>query len=109
MTHNLTKGTPTTPVENILQLNENAQKSFMDKYFRLMRDMSNPVAIHKEILGKQTYCINLEFRFWTWEFPETGLRVYVNNAKGVCLEIVGGLTLEETIHALEIYFGRMGA
>jgi len=54
----------------------------------------------KSKLGRQTYCWTGEFRYWTWDYPDTKWIVHVSNKKGICFEVLPDLTYEQIETAL---------
>jgi len=61
----------------------------------------NLVKYHKSHLGKQDYCVNLEFRMWVWD--REGYRLYVSNQKGICFEVPPTASVEDVSTALGDY------
>jgi len=80
-------------------------------YNVLSRNLSggqgNSVNRHKRIFGRQDYCyFNGEFRFWVWDFQDW--RIWVNNQKGVSIEVDPNFGLTQTMSTLRSYWDRMG-
>jgi hypothetical protein len=71
-------------------------------YAKLREAGKTLVAIHKERFGRQSYTFTgSEFRFWVWE--RDGYRVYVNNRKGICLEVQPETTPDEALRLWHRY------
>ncbi len=65
-----------------------------------------PVAWMKSKLGKQSYMWTGEFRFHVWECSKW--RCYVNNEKGICFEVIDGLSAQEARSEWENFMKNVG-
>jgi len=104
----------TTPVINLIVGNHEYSEEYKNRmiYNKLQRQMhSNKgetlISWHKKVFGRQSYCyFNGEFRFWVWDFHDW--RVWVNNNKGIAVEVDPSFDLEQTMFILRYYWDRMG-
>lgn len=86
----------------------------MDEYLRRQMAVydqlrgSSIVASHKQLFGRQTYCWTGSRRYWVWEFPKTGLRLFVANGMGVGPEVLESLSGEQAMDAMRSYWNTVG-
>lgn len=108
----LSRGEGSTPVSNLIQLEPIYREEFlkrqMEVYSRKHVTGLSSISFHKSILGCQTYCLTLTRRYWIWEFPETGLRLWVHNIMGVSPEVLTTHTKHEAMAAMRVYWATVG-
>lgn len=99
---------PTTPIENILQSEPEAMDFYRRHYLRLSETMLNfsPVTFHQSRLERQHFCWTGVHRYWIWDFPP--FRLFVNNQKGVVIEVDPDLTVDEALDNFGIYEEALG-
>ena len=80
-----------------------------EKQIHLIERGSNKKAVEfiKAKLGKQSYTWQVEFRFWTWDFPDKKWLVHVSNLKGICFEVNYGCSYEEIKNAQEEFLNML--
>jgi len=77
------------PIQNYAidpELSNKLHKDFTTLYVTKNHEGVGSVEFMKSVLGKQTYCQNLGYRYWVWEFED--YRVYASNTKGFNVEII---------------------
>ena len=102
-----------TPITNVLQ-----SGGLFDQYFREWLEFSKArpapsVQWHKEMMGKQDFTFQGEYRYWVWEHLDLNRQmftwyVFVSNIKGACFEVRNDATPEEALIYWHQYLGFMG-
>jgi len=80
----------TTDILNIVK-NSDEQFYYYDTLYSKLCDLYHsrnykPVQAFKKVFGKQSEMFQGEYRMWVWNFID-GVKVYVSNVKGVCIEV----------------------
>jgi hypothetical protein len=102
------RSTPTTPIECCI-LDARGHSFHTSSYLTFcILAPKNMVKYHKAFLGKQAYCFTgVSGRFWVWE--SDSWRVWVNNVKGPCFEVLVGSTQSEAQRAWMNYVNDMSS
>ncbi len=96
----------TTPIENIIGYNDEWLHQAMEPTSIQMQLGWKCVEFHEKKLGKKTSTFTgSEFRFSVWVTEKW--TVYVNNKKGVCLEVPEGTNEADALAAWEDYRQKM--
>lgn len=100
-------------IENLLLTQMLTQKRFTDQYLEICRKIHeagfNSVEFHQKWLGKPHRRQRLEFLFSIWGFSTTTvpLTLYVNNTKGICIEVPHGASNADAQQAFSEYRKRV--
>ena len=100
----------TVEVTNIIYVfdscsNEYMKKMHMGVYPKVKKGGRTLVEAHKELFGKQTYCwTGSESRFWVWDYESW--RVYVNNDKGIIIEVAPKTSVGACMTILRSYWSK---
>jgi len=103
---------PTTPISNLMQDAEDHHT-----YSQLYRmacgavrkfagEVTDTVESHKLLFGKQSFCWTGEFRHWVWDLDD--YRLFVNNTKGIGIEVPEGTTRDEAFDTMFSYLKTIG-
>ena len=97
----------TTPIENILCINNFAFDKFCKEFIQLNSFLhDNHVKHHKEKLGKHNSMFTGEYKYYVWDSPSW--RVYVSNKRGTSFEVISKASEKEAILAWEDYKEKIG-
>ena len=95
----------TTPILNIIALNPKMMEKYTLEFLCLGSAFQSSIERHKQVLGKQNYCLNLLNRTWIWE--DATWRVYVSK-RGVTFEVLADYTPNQAMNAWIDYYKKMG-
>lgn len=102
----MNRGTPTTPIINIIQDDKSKTDQYLADILLLMRNRQpySSKDFHKNKLGKQNYCLNGTVRHWVWQTDMW--RVYVSK-RGMVLEVLELSNINEAWEAWQDYLQKM--
>lgn len=94
---------PSTPIANILQTEPGAMEFYTRRQLRVADILRNFPAVdfHRTRLGRQSFCWTGVHRYWIWDLPP--LRLFVNNQKGIGVEVDPTLTVDEALDNFGLY------
>jgi hypothetical protein len=103
----------TVPVINKLQFNRVCYNDYINGMINFrakLRDAQkihnlDLVGIHKQFLGKQSYCWTGYKKYWVWDFGEW--RVYINNIEGIGIEVSDGASIDRTMEIVKEYWSKL--